>query len=70
MEVSIKFDTVTSGWPIVHMEWSQVTISQKILYEPVHEISKNVVCATSKGSDQPVYMCSLIRAFACRLNIL
>ena len=29
-----------------------------------HEISNNVVCTTSKASDQPVHMCSLIRAFA------
>ena len=39
-------------------------------YEPLHEISNNVVCATSKASDQPAHMRSLIRAFACRLNIL
>ena len=38
--------------------------------EPVHEISNNVVCATSKASDQPVHMRSLIRAFASRLSIL
>ena len=38
--------------------------------EPWHEISNNVVCATSKASDQPAQMRSLIRAFACRLNIL
>ena len=30
----------------------------------------NVVCAASKGSDQPAHTCSLIRAFASRLNIL
>ena len=43
----------------------------KILpYEPVHEISNNVVCATSKDSDQPAHMRSLIRAFASRLSIL
>ena len=41
-----------------------------IIIEPVHEISNNVVCETSKGSDQPVHMRSLIRAFASRLNIL
>ena len=40
------------------------------LYEPRHEISNNVVCATSKGSDQPAHTRSLIRAFAARLNIL
>ena len=39
-------------------------------YELQHEISNNVVCATSKGSDQPAHMHSLIRAFASRLNIL
>ena len=38
--------------------------------EPVHEISNNVVCATSKASDQPAHMRSLIRAFASRLSIL
>ena len=39
-------------------------------YEPCHEISSNVVCATSKASDQPAHTRSLIRAFASRLNIL
>ena len=36
----------------------RVTLKQKPtqlprLYDPQHEISNNVVCATSKGSDQP-----------------
>ena len=39
-------------------------------YEPVHEISDSVVCANSKASDQPTHTRSLIRAFACRLNII
>ena len=39
-------------------------------FEPQHEISNNVECATSKGSDQPAHMRSLIKAFASRLNIL
>ena len=39
-------------------------------YEPQHEISNNVVCGTSNGSDQPAHTRSLIRAFACHLNIL
>ena len=43
---------------------------QTISYEPVHEISNNVVCATSKASDQPAHTRSLIRAFAIRLSIL
>ena len=38
--------------------------------EPVHEISNNVVCATSKASDQPAHARSLIRAFVSRLSIL
>ena len=38
--------------------------------EPWHEIPNNVVCATSKGSDQPTHTRSLVRGFACRLNIL
>ena len=38
--------------------------------EPVHEISNNVVCATSKASYQPAHTRSLIRAFASRLSIL
>ena len=40
------------------------------LYEPWHEISNYVVCATSKGSDQLVHTRRLIRAFACCLNVL
>ena len=43
---------------------------QKNRNELWHGISNNVVCATSKASDQPAHMHSLIRAFACRLNIL
>ena len=39
-------------------------------YEPRHVISNNVVCATSKASDQPAHTRSLIRAFASRLNII
>ena len=34
-----------------------------------HEISNNVVCVTSKASDKPAHMGSLIRAFASPLNI-
>ena len=36
----------------------------------IYEISNNVVCATSKASDQSAHMRSLIRAFASRLNII
>ena len=40
------------------------------IIEPLHEISNNVVCATSKVSDQPAQTRSLIRAFTSRLSIL
>ena len=46
------------------------TVCVIIVFEPVHEISNNVVCATSKASDQPAHMRSLIRAFASPLSIL
>ena len=39
-------------------------------YEPQHEVSNNVLCATSKCSDQPVHKRSLATAFASRWNIL
>ena len=41
-----------------------------MIIEPWHEISNNVLCATSKGSDQPAHTRSLIKTFACRLKIL
>ena len=53
--------------------WGVVTYSCMIVVstnEPWHDVSNNVVCATSKASDQPAHTRSLIRAFACRLNIL
>ena len=42
----------------------------KMPLEPRHKISNNVVCATSKASDQPAHMRRLIRAFISRLIIL
>ena len=47
-----------------------ILVSFVLSFQPQHEISNNVVCAISKGSDQPAHRCSLIRAFAGRLNIL
>ena len=44
--------------------YSQLTL----IFEPVHEISNNVVCLTSKASDQPAHTCSLIGAFVSRLS--
>ena len=47
-----------------------VTLKYQNIIEPWYDISNNVVCATIKASDQAAHMRSLIRAFACRLNIL
>ena len=47
-----------------------LSVNGLISDEPVHEISNNVSCATSKALDQPAHMHSLIRAFASRLSIL
>ena len=47
-----------------------VGLKYGFIYEPWHEISNNVVCATSNCSDQPAHTRSLIRAFASRLNII
>ena len=51
------------------MNFREPTIKYNLI-KLQQEISKNVVCATSKGSDQPAHMGSLIRAFASLLNIL
>ena len=69
-----------SLWIIVFIIWSGFVLSMwlcetsrlvsKHWYEPVHEISNNVVCATSKASDKPAHTCSLITAFASRLSNL
>ena len=40
------------------------------IIEPRHEVFNNVICATSKASDQSAHTRSLLRAFACHLNIL
>ena len=53
-------------YPLCHLYSS----CRLILFERPHEISNNVVCATSKASEQPAHTRSLIRAFASRLNIL
>ena len=48
----------------------EIFTTLRYTFEPVHEISNNVVCATSKASDQPAHTRSLIRAFASRWAIL
>ena len=51
------------------MDKKIIAILRKRFY-PQDEISNNVVCATSKVSDQPAHMCSMIRTVASHLNIL
>ena len=51
----------------LHSHSQRFFANVSLKYEPVHEISNNVVCATSKASDQPAHKRSLIRAFASRL---
>ena len=57
---------------MLYMEFDEnwQTEFRDILLEPWHGISNNVVCATSKASDQPGHMRSLIRASASLLNFL
>ena len=77
---SVSLSRGVMGWSV---EWDcdislytqlLVTIHKRyksnLLFEPVHEISNNVVSATNKASDQPAHTRSLIRAFASRLSIL
>ena len=52
------------------LKYSKKIAFNRNTFEPVHEISNNVVCATSNASDQPAHMRSLIRALASRLHIL
>ena len=55
---------------MMSLEYQHTAMSNKMLFEPRHESYNNVICATSKGSDQPVHTHSLVGAFASRLNIL
>ena len=51
-------------------KWLCVFGLYHLTYERQHEISNNVVCATSKASDQPTHTHSLIRVFASCMSIL
>ena len=53
--IQIKFEDFISGQHII---------------EPRHDMSNNVVCATSKASDQSAHSRTLIRICASRLNIV
>ena len=61
-------------WIKLHLTKVSLVQSVNLIWKTIsvwrQEISNNVVCATSKASDQPAHKCSLIRAFASCLNIL
>ena len=60
-------ETQSTSYEISKSDSRHVTFSRRRLtYEPVHEISNNVVIATSKASDQPAHTRSLTRAFTSR----
>ena len=75
----VMFNCVFVFFPcgILHQVWYLIVLIPDLcshsyfVIEPVHEISNNLVCATSKAaSDQLAHMRSLIRAFARRLSNL
>ena len=49
---------------LYHFAVATIQVANLVNNDPVHEISINVLCATSKASDQPAHTRSLIRAFA------
>ena len=69
-ETERKFGMMKNVSEIIFGSFKEYIKSDIEKFEPVHEISNNVVCATSKPSDQPAHMRSLIRAFASHLSIL
>ena len=63
--ITLRHDVITS--------WAKRKLpraSSRLWNEPWHEISNNVICATSKDSDQPAHTRCLIRTFSNRLNVL
>ena len=70
--VLLSTNNICFGGEIRKIIFSYTLLSEDLntVFEPRHEISNNVVCATSKASDQPAHTHSLIRAFASQLNIL
>ena len=76
-EFLFGFEIITENnkLPLIWWIWKPCSWGYKIVSilksnKPGHEVSNSVACATSKASDQPAHMWSLIRAFASRLNIL
>ena len=69
MSWKADFENLVCSPCFTYSEYAWKLTTKVLLDEPLHEISNNVVCATSQASDQPVHTHSLIRAFASSLNI-
>ena len=54
----------THAWTPARVSYYKLTLSLRLWW------AKNVVCVTSKASDQSAHMRSLIRAFVSRLSII
>ena len=70
MSKSLKRHSGTLKAILILFYMLNIVSSNIYIYEPRHEISNHVVCATSKSSAQPAHMHSLIQTFARRMNIL
>ena len=58
------------SYSLAFVPYARHQLKLKSSIEPWHWISNNVVCATSKASDQPAHTRSLISVLASRLSIL
>ena len=68
--ITLRHDVITT-WAKRQLPRASLRLWKKTATnEPRHKISSNVICATSKDSDQPAHTRSLIRDFASRLNFL
>ena len=63
----IKYTQVSNTGPTCPLV---ISVMGSLKYEQRYEIPNNVINVTTKGSDQPAHTRSLIKATACRLNIL
>ena len=65
--ISMKMVKWLLVWEFLYVTFRK---SDQNIFESRHEISNNVVCDTSKGSDLPAHTRRLVKAFASILNIL
>ena len=70
IKILLIFIFMSHSWNRTLLGMGHSWTTERAEFEPLHEISNNAVCATDKASDKPAHMRSLIRAFACHLNIL